>query len=91
MDRNTAEQLLTGTRPGTYLVRESDGKPGSFSLSFLGRTGFDHFRIACVYGQYYIGGRQFESLRDLIGFYTNGYILVEEKLAFPLPPAAVCR
>eukprot|EP00117_Sycon_ciliatum_P015030 scpid53072/ scgid4063/ Ras GTPase-activating protein 1; Ras p21 protein activator; p120GAP len=87
LDRPGAESRLQGQRPGTYLVRESNGKPGSYSLSYLGRHGFDHFRIICVYGQYYIGGRQFESLGDLIGYYTHkSYILIEQKLEYPLPP-----
>lgn len=27
-----------------FLVRESDRKPGSYVLSYLGRTGINHFR-----------------------------------------------
>lgn len=40
---------------GSYLVRESDRKPGSYVLSYLGRTGINHFRITAVCGDYYIG------------------------------------
>jgi len=36
-------------------------------LSYLGRTGINHFRVTAVCGDFYIGGRQFDSLQDLIG------------------------
>lgn len=45
LDRYTTEQRLrNATRLGSYLVRESDRKPGSYVLSYLGRTGINHFR-----------------------------------------------
>merc|ERR1719232_916230 len=34
--------------------------------SYLGKTGINHFRITAVCGDFYIGGRQFDSLQDLI-------------------------
>ena len=55
----------------TLQVRESDRKPGSYVLSYLGKTGVNHFRVTAVCGDYYIGGRQFDSLQDLIGYYTH--------------------
>ena len=30
-----------------------------------------NFRVTAVCGDYYIGGRQFDSLQDLIGYYTH--------------------
>ena len=64
---------LNGHYPllGSYLIRESDRRPGSYVLSYLGKTGFNHFRITAMCGDYYIGGRQFASLSDLIGYYTS--------------------
>ena len=48
-DRNQAEERLQGAgQLGSYLIRESDRKPGSYVLSFFGRTGFNHFRYAIV-------------------------------------------
>ena len=45
LDRNTAEdRLRQAGQPGSYLIRESDRKPGSYVLSFLGKTGINHFR-----------------------------------------------
>ena len=91
LERKKAEERLwRANRNGTYLVRESERKPGSYSLSFLGMTGINHFRITSIYGQYYIGGRQFSSLRDLIGYYTNCSCLLEnEHLRYPLVPEGV--
>lgn len=41
-------------------------------------------------GDYYIGGRQFESLSDLIGYYTACSCLFKnEQLKHPVPPAEV--
>lgn len=45
LDRYSSEQRLRNAgKLGNYLVRESDRKPGSYVLSYLGRTGINHFR-----------------------------------------------
>ena len=63
LDRYGAEaRLREYGKLGGYLVRESDRKPGSYVLSYLGRTGINHFRITAVCGDFYIGGRPVESL-----------------------------
>ncbi|UYV75983.1 RASA1 [Cordylochernes scorpioides] len=88
LDRYTAEQRLQViNKLGSYLVRESDRKPGSYVLSYLGHTGINHFRITAVCGDFYIGGRQFDSLSDLIGYYTTwSDLLKKERLVHPVPP-----
>lgn len=46
LDRYSSEQRLRNAgKLGSYLVRESDRKPGSYVLSYLGRTGINHFRL----------------------------------------------
>lgn len=41
-------------------------------------------------GDYYIGGRQFDSLSELIGYYTTvSYLLKGEQLVNPVPPPEV--
>lgn len=56
LDRYTAEERLwQAAKTGSYLIRESDRKPGSYVLSYLGRTGINHFRITAVCGDFYIG------------------------------------
>ena len=89
LDRLGAEERLRSFSPnlGAYLVRESDRKPGSYVLSYLGKTGINHFRITAVCGDFYIGGRQFDSLQDLIGYYTHKSDLLKlERLKQPVPP-----
>jgi len=90
LDRLGAEERLRTSLPnniGAYLVRESDRKPGSYVLSYLGKTGINHFRITAVCGDFYIGGRQFDSLQDLIGYYTHKSDLLKvERLNQPVPP-----
>lgn len=43
-------------------------------------------RIAAVCGDFYIGGRQFFSLSDLVAYYTSNDLLKRERLADPIPP-----
>ncbi|XP_078252658.1 ras GTPase-activating protein 1-like isoform X2 [Rhinoraja longicauda] len=89
LDRTIAEErLCQAERPGSYLIRESDRRPGSFVLSFLSKTGVvNHFRIFAMCGDYYIGGRRFSSLSDLIGYYSHVSCLLKgEKLLFPVAP-----
>lgn len=45
LDRTIAEERLWQVeKPGSYLIRESDRRPGSFVLSFLSKTNVNHFR-----------------------------------------------
>ncbi|WAR00151.1 RASA1-like protein [Mya arenaria] len=85
LDRHTAEiRLKERATPGDYLIRESESKPGSYVLSYYGKTGINHFRITAMTGDYYIGGRQFDTLSDLIGYYTTvSYLLKGEQLISP--------
>ncbi|XP_026288101.1 ras GTPase-activating protein 1 [Frankliniella occidentalis] len=88
LHRCRAEERLWGAnKSGSYLVRESDRKPGSYVLSYLGRNGINHFRITAVCGDFYVGGRQFDSLSDLIAYYTHSSdLLKRERLIHPVPP-----
>ncbi|XP_075267350.1 ras GTPase-activating protein 1-like [Opisthocomus hoazin] len=88
LDRTIAEERLRQAgKPGSYLIRESDRRPGSFVLSFLSKTNVNHFRIIAMCGDYYIGGRRFASLSDLIGYYSHVSCLLKgEKLLYPVAP-----
>lgn len=88
MDRRAAEdRLATDGRQGAFLLRESDRKTGSYVLSYNGRTGVNHFKITYAYGSYFIGGRQFDSLSDLINYYSSSCdLLTDERLIYPVPP-----
>lgn len=46
-----------------------------------------YFRITAVCGDFYVGGRQFDSLSDLIAYYTHSSdLLKRERLVYPVPP-----
>ncbi|KPM07554.1 ras GTPase-activating protein 1-like protein [Sarcoptes scabiei] len=93
LDRKASEQrLIRSNQASSYLIRESDRKPGSYVLSFLGRTGLNHFRITAICGDYYCGGKQFNSLEELVGFYTVcSDLLKNERLVMPVPPPEPIR
>ncbi len=78
-------------KTGCYLVRESIHEPSVYILCYLSHTSHvHHFKIHSNCGDYYIGGRQFLSLGDLIGFYANcSCILENESLEMPVVPARV--
>lgn len=47
-------------------------------------------RISAICGDYYIGGRRFESLALLVGYYTScSYLLKGEQLKYPVSPPEV--
>lgn len=89
ISRQTAsDRLEMFGRPGAYLVRESVGQPGDYAISYLSHLDqVHHFKINSNCGDYYIGGRQFYSLNDLIGFYSNASCILEnESLEVPVVP-----
>ncbi|NXD46704.1 RASA1 protein, partial [Copsychus sechellarum] len=61
-------------------------------LSFVAKVLLSNFlffinRIIAMCGDYYIGGRRFASLSDLIGYYSHVSCLLKgEKLLFPVAP-----
>nr|XP_054755714.1 ras GTPase-activating protein 1-like [Lytechinus pictus] len=88
LDRQSAEMRLhAAEKPGSYLVRESERRPGSYVLSYLGQKGINHFKITALLGDFYVGGRKFTALPQLIGYYTHiSNILKNERLQFPVSP-----
>lgn len=88
LDRQTAEERLSQKgQSGSFLLRESERKSGSFVLSYYGNSGINHFRITHSYGSYFIGGRQFDSLSELIRHYSaNSNLYTDERLIYPVPP-----
>lgn len=71
--RSEAEKMLTDTRyPGSFLVRESESRPGDYSLSMLDNESMvKHYRIRLMdNGDYYISKRvTFRDIPDLIDHY----------------------
>ena len=65
LDRFQSEERLRLTeRHGSYLVRESDRKPGSYVLSYFGKTGINHFRYTDPH-HYYLYHKMFVLKLDL--------------------------
>ncbi len=86
------DRLQTMREPGAYLVRDSANQPGDYAIAYLSHMKqIHHFKINSVCGDFYIGGRQFSSLVELIGYYTNcSCILENENLEVPVMPPNVC-
>eukprot|EP00794_Sanderia_malayensis_P017440 gene17440-19184_t len=67
MGRNAAEAiLLTNACEGTYLLRDSVGNPGHYTLSVRYSDSVKHFSIRWVNGIYQFGVGEFESLQELL-------------------------
>lgn len=65
------------------LVLKIDYKGFSYIVFFFSCTN----RIIAMCGDYYIGGRRFSSLSDLIGYYSHVSCLLKgEKLLYPVAP-----
>uniref|UniRef100_H3CM37 Uncharacterized protein n=2 Tax=Tetraodon nigroviridis TaxID=99883 RepID=H3CM37_TETNG len=79
MSRKETERLLLapGNKGGSFLVRESETTPGSFSLSIRDSVPEEgdvvkHYKIRCLdNGGYYISPfNTFPSLQELVKYYT---------------------
>lgn len=91
LSRWIAEQRLwevfkTG-KVNCFLVRKSDYNLGSYAISHLGFIKINHFKVTAVCGNYYLGGRCFNSLSDLIGYCIHyPEMLKGYRLENPVPP-----
>jgi len=88
LERRIAEERLACMRPGSYLIRISERKTGNYVLSFSSyQNGLTHFRVISICGDFYIGGRQFESLEELVYYYSyKACLLEDEVLKYPVAP-----
>lgn len=54
----------------------------------MGAQGINHFKIAAICGEFFIGGRKFDSLSHLVGFYTSCSDLLQNgRLLYPVVPS----
>eukprot|EP00050_Salpingoeca_kvevrii_P021428 m.110437 g.110437 ORF g.110437 m.110437 type:complete len:506 (+) comp9340_c0_seq2:147-1664(+) len=70
--RGEAEKiLLNNAQPGGFLIRESESKPGDYSLSVREADNVKHYRIRTLdEGGYYISRRRtFQNLNELVNHY----------------------
>jgi Ras GTPase-activating protein 1 len=74
-----------------YLLRESDRKPLSYVLSYLGSNlEINHFRIQYICGNYYFGAKHFSSFQQLIHYYSKiSDLLRNQRLIHPISPKEV--
>lgn len=69
-----AEVLLEKAKNGTFLVRNSHGKPSNYSISVKNGDQVTHVRIQCnpTTKKYDVhGGKQFDSLQELVEYYKK--------------------
>lgn len=97
LSRRETERLLLapGNKPGSFLVRESETSQGSFSLSvrdFAPEQGdvVKHYKIRCLdKGGYYISpSNTFQSLQELVKYYTRKADGLCQRLYAPCKPMA---
>ena len=86
--RETAEERLEHSASGCFLVRESETKPGCFSLSLKHPEGIVHFHIERKdSGLYEVPGthKGFTTLPDLIDHFKHNPILEDpyQQLSYP--------
>lgn len=75
LTRQQCENVLRNHgQDGEYLVRNSESKPGDFSLSMKAPDRMKHFKITNNNGQYIIGQRTFDSMDELITHYEKAPI-----------------
>ncbi|XP_071807263.1 tyrosine-protein kinase Yes-like [Asterias amurensis] len=75
----TNRLMSAGLRPGTFLIRESESKPGTYALSVrdesTGRVNTKHYRIQKSTdgtALFYISPqKKFPTLQDIVEFYKN--------------------
>jgi len=79
LKRQECENVLrTHGEDGQYLVRNSESKPGDFSLSMKAPDRMKHFKITHTEDQYVIGQRSFDSMDSLISHYEKAPIYTTE-------------
>ncbi|KAK1795918.1 hypothetical protein P4O66_009028 [Electrophorus voltai] len=100
LSRRDTERILLapGNKAGSFLVRESETTPGSFSLSIRDLTPesgdiVKHYKIRTLdHGGYYISASlTFSSLRDLVQHYSRSADGLCQRLGSPCKSAAPQR
>lgn len=84
--RSKAERIiLNATQAGAFLIRESESKPGDYSLSVKDGENVKHYRIRTLdEGGYYIARRvTFKDLPEMVAHYMEGSDGLCTKLGSP--------
>uniref|UniRef100_A0A3Q3M6Y7 Phosphoinositide phospholipase C n=1 Tax=Mastacembelus armatus TaxID=205130 RepID=A0A3Q3M6Y7_9TELE len=93
LSRGQAEEyLLRIPRDGAFLIREREGEPDSYAITFRGDGKVKHCRIQKEGNMYMLGTTtEFESLVELVNYFRKKPLYRKIKLRYPVTPELVDR
>ncbi|XP_054475368.1 1-phosphatidylinositol 4,5-bisphosphate phosphodiesterase gamma-2 isoform X2 [Anoplopoma fimbria] len=93
LSRGQAEDyLLRIPRDGAFLIRQREGEPDSYAITFRGDGKVKHCRIQQEGNMYLLGTTtEFESLVDLVNYFKQKPLYRKIKLRYPVTPELVDR
>ncbi|XP_034031611.1 1-phosphatidylinositol 4,5-bisphosphate phosphodiesterase gamma-2 [Thalassophryne amazonica] len=93
LSRGQAEDyLLRIPRDGAFLIRQREGEPDSFAITFRGDGKVKHCRIQKEGSMYLLGSTtEFESLVELVNYFRKKSLYRKVKLRYPVTPELVDR
>ncbi|XP_068169508.1 1-phosphatidylinositol 4,5-bisphosphate phosphodiesterase gamma-2 isoform X2 [Antennarius striatus] len=91
LSRGQAEDyLMRIPRDGAFLIRQREGVPVSFAITFRGDGKVKHCRIQKEGNMYLLGTTtEFESLVELVNYYRKRPLYRKIKLRYPVTPELV--
>ncbi|KAL6107326.1 plcg2 [Pungitius sinensis] len=91
LSRGQAEDyLLRIPRDGAFLIRQREGEPDSFAITFRGDGKVKHCRVQKEGNMYVLGTTtEFESLVDLVEYFRKKPLYRKIKLRYPVTPELV--
>ncbi|XP_061678269.1 1-phosphatidylinositol 4,5-bisphosphate phosphodiesterase gamma-2 isoform X3 [Syngnathoides biaculeatus] len=93
LSRGEAEDyLLRIPRDGAFLIRQREGEPDSFAITFRGDSKVKHCRIQKEGNVYLLGTTtEFESLVEMVNYFKKKPLYRKTKLRYPVTPDLVDR
>ncbi|KAM4553805.1 1-phosphatidylinositol 4,5-bisphosphate phosphodiesterase gamma-2 [Fundulus diaphanus] len=93
LSRGQAEDyLLRIPRDGAFLIRQREGEPDSYAITFRGDGKVKHCRIQKEGNVYLLGTTtEFESLVELVNYFKKKPLYRKIKLRYPVSPELVER
>lgn len=93
LSRGEAEDyLMRIPRDGAFLIRQREGDPDSYAITFRGDGKVKHCRIQREGNMYLLGTTtEFESLVELVNYFKKKPLYRKIKLRYPVTPELVSR
>ncbi|KAM3870064.1 1-phosphatidylinositol 4,5-bisphosphate phosphodiesterase gamma-2 [Diretmus argenteus] len=93
LSRGQAEDyLMRIPRDGAFLIRQREGEPDSYAITFRGDGKVKHCRIQKESNMYLLGTTtEFESLVELVNYFRKKPLYRKIKLRYPVTPELVER